>query len=81
MTPQTHAKLYAAVHAEIATINPKLEAFERIRRFALFGSPFPESVYQHVGHSKVKRERKQTVATYRALIDELYATPSPYDLA
>jgi long-subunit acyl-CoA synthetase (AMP-forming) len=81
LSPKTHAELYARVRAEIATINPKLEAFERVRRFALFGGPFPESVYQHVGHSKIKRERKQTVALYRALVEELYAASSPYELA
>ncbi|CAN5687463.1 N/A [soil metagenome] len=79
LAPCDHAGLYATVRAEIETVNERLEAFERIRRFVLLPRPFPSEVYHPVGQSKIRRDRKASVARYLDLIDAMYAASSPYD--
>ena len=72
LEPATHRALYDQIVREIATVNPRLEGFERIRCIALFAGPFPASVYQTVGQAKVRRDRKKVIEHYASVVARLY---------
>ncbi|MEO6951045.1 MAG: AMP-binding protein [Polyangia bacterium] len=67
-----HAALYERIRTALQPMNDGLEAIERVRRFALFATPFPTEMYRLVGHAKVSRNRRLLEEGYAARISSLY---------
>lgn len=70
-----HAALYERFRSALEPVNDGLEVIERVRRFALFASPFPPQMYRVVGQAKVSRDRRLLNEAYEERITSLYAEP------
>lgn len=78
LDPTAHAALYERVRGQLATLNVKLEAIERVQRFFLFGAPMGPALYTAVGTlGKRKVVRKDVEKTYGAFVQKFYGGSAP----
>jgi long-chain acyl-CoA synthetase len=78
LDPEHHAALYEAAQADLRRLNTGLESIEQVRRFLLFGRPFPTEVYATVGAaSKIRRDRAALGRGFEARIQQIYQPSFP----